>query len=95
MYCIAKDASEKKRLEKAFEIERQRFQDLFLQAPSSMGALKGKDHVYESANNLYLQLIGKENIIGKTVKEVLPEMAEQGFIDLLDKVYTTRRNIYG
>lgn len=89
MYCIAKDVTVKKRLEKAFEVERQRFYDLYLQAPSCMGILKGPDYVYEMANPLYLQLIGKTDIIGKTVKEVLPELATQGVFEFLDAVYQT------
>jgi PAS domain S-box-containing protein len=88
-YCIAKDTTEKKKLEQAFEIERQRFHDLHLQAPSCMGILKGPNHVYELANNLYLQLIDKKDIIGKTVKEVLPELEAQGIFEFLDTVYKT------
>jgi len=88
-YGIARDVTEKKRIENAFEIERKRFYDLFLHAPSSMGILIGPEHVYQTVNSLYLQLIGKTDIIGKTVKEVLPEIENQGFIQLLDNVYTT------
>jgi len=88
-YGIARDVTEKKRLENAFEIERKRFYDLFLQAPSSMGILIGPNHVFQSVNPLYLQLIGKTDIIGKTIREVLPELVEQGIIQLLDNVYTT------
>ncbi|WP_165830105.1 PAS domain S-box protein [Flavobacterium hydrophilum] len=88
-YGIAKDITDKKKLEKAFEIERQRFDDLYLQAPSCMGILKGPNHVYELANNLYLKLIDKKDIIGKTVKEVLPELEAQGIFEFLDTVYKT------
>lgn len=88
-YGIAKDITDKKKLEKAFEIERQRFNDLFLQAPSCMGILKGPNHVYELANNLYLNLIEKKDIIGKTVKEVLPELEAQSIFEFLDIVYKT------
>jgi PAS domain S-box-containing protein len=88
-YGIARDVTEKKRLENAFEIERKRFYDLFLQAPSSMGILIGPDHVFQSVNPLYLQLMRKTDIIGKPVKEVFPEMEGQGFIQLLDDVYKT------
>jgi PAS domain S-box-containing protein len=95
MYCIAKDATEKKRLEKAFESERRRFLDMFIQAPSSIGILKGPNHIFEMVNPLYLKLIGKKNIIGKTVKEALPEIVEQGFIELLDSVYQTGRSYTG
>ncbi|MGZ8553462.1 MAG: sensor histidine kinase, partial [Chitinophagaceae bacterium] len=88
-YCIGKDATEKKILEKAIEIERQRFFDLYSQAPSCMGILKGPNYVYEMANPLYLQLIDKKDIIGKTVKELLPELESQGVFEFLDGVYNT------
>lgn len=88
-YCIGKDATDKKKLEKAVEVEKQRFYDLYLQAPCCMGVLKGPDHVYEIANPLYLQLIDKKDIIGKKVIEVLPELAEQGVFEFLDTVYET------
>lgn len=88
-YCIGRDVTEKKKVENAFEIERLRFYDLFSHAPSCMGILKGPNHVYEVANDLYLQLIDKKNIIGKTVKEVLPELEAQGIFETLDTVYKT------
>ena len=92
MYCIAKDATEKKKLEKALENERLRFYKLFYQAPLSIGVLKGAEHVYEFANPVYLDLIGKKDIIGKSVKEVLPEVVEQGFINILDEVFNTGKS---
>ena len=88
-YCIGRDITEKKNIEKAFEIERLRFYNLYSQAPSCMGILKGPDHVYELANELYLQLIDKRDIIGKTLKEVLPELEPQGIFEILDTVYRT------
>jgi PAS domain S-box-containing protein len=89
MYCTAKDAREKKRLEQAFESERARFYDLFLHAPCSLCILKGPDHVFEMANDLYLQLAGRKNLIGKTMREAFPEIGEQGFVEALDSVYIT------
>ncbi|MEP6683209.1 MAG: PAS domain S-box protein [Parafilimonas sp.] len=95
MFCIAKDVTEKKRLEKGVENERDQFFYMFLKAPSAIGMLKGADHVFEMVNPLYLQLIGKKDVIGKTVAEVLPEVIEQGFIDLLDTVYTSGKSYTG
>jgi len=94
-FCIAKDVTEKKRLEKAVENERDRFFDMFSKAQSAIGMLKGADHVFEMANPLYLQLTGKKDIIGKTVAEVLPEVIEQGFIAMLDNVYRTGETYIG
>ena len=81
------DVTDKKQLEISLEIERQRFNDLYFQAPSCMGILKGPDHVYELANPLYLELIGVKDVIGKTVKEILPELEAQGILKILDNVY--------
>lgn len=83
------DITEKKILEKAVEVEIQRFQDLYSQAPSCMGILKGPNHVFELANPLLLKLIGKSNIAGQTIKEVLPELEAQGIFEFLDTVYKT------
>ncbi len=89
MYCIAKDASEKKRLGKAFEEERKRFLELFVQAPFAMGILKGPDYIIEMANHHYLKLIHSKDVLGKSFSEARPELVEQGFIDILDEVYRT------
>jgi len=88
-YGVARDATEKKRSEEALESQRKRYNDLFLQAPSCIGVVRGPNHVYEMANPLYLQLIGKRDIIGKSVREAVPEVVEQGFIEILDEVYKT------
>ncbi|WP_286760903.1 PAS domain S-box protein [Salegentibacter sp. UBA1130] len=58
-------------------------------APAAICILRGPEHTFEVANENYLKLIGNRNIIGKTVKEALPEVGNQGFIDLLDTVYST------
>jgi PAS domain S-box-containing protein len=88
-YCIGRDITEKKDIEKAYEIERLRFYNLYSQAPSCIGILKGPDHVFELANELYLKLIDKKDVIGKTVREVLPELETQGIFEILDNVYQT------
>ena len=93
MYCIAKDVTKKKRLEQAFEAERLRFYDIFSNAPSSLGIMRGPLHVFEMVNEQYLQLTGRTNIIGKTVREVFPELENQGLFDLLDYVYTTGKTV--
>ncbi len=66
-----------------------RFTQLFEQAPSFMTLLRGPEHRFEYLNPRYLQLIGGRDVVGKTVAEGLPEVVEQGFVDLLDMVYRT------
>lgn len=69
--------------------EIRRLQQLFEQAPGIMVILRGPEHIFESANSSYLQLVGNRQLIGKSVREALPEVVNQGFIDLLDQVFKT------
>ncbi|MFL5624914.1 MAG: GAF domain-containing protein, partial [Ktedonobacteraceae bacterium] len=67
----------------------QRLYDLVMQAPALICFLRGPQHVYELVNPLYLQLVGHRDIIGKPIREALPELAGQGFYELLDQVYAS------
>lgn len=69
--------------------ERQRFAELFEQAPSFMTMLRGPEHIFEMANPSYSRLVGGRDVVGRSVAEALPEAVEQGFIQLLDRVYTS------
>ncbi|HEY1187801.1 MAG TPA: PAS domain S-box protein [Gemmata sp.] len=67
----------------------QRLAEVFRHAPSFMGVLRGPDHVFERANDRYLRLVGGRELVGKPVREALPEVVGQGYTDLLDRVYRT------
>ncbi len=41
------------------------------------------------ANEAFYQLVGHRDIVGKSMKEALPELAGQGYYDLLDQVFRT------
>jgi len=71
------------------EIEHRQLRSLFEQAPSFMCFLRGKEHIFEIANAPFYQVVGHRDLIGKSVREGLPEIEAQGFIDLLDRVYQT------
>ena len=69
--------------------ERALLRALFQQAPSFMAMLRGPQHVFELANEHYLRLVGRGELLGKPVEMALPEVRQQGIIDLLDEVYRT------
>ncbi len=72
------------------EVERQRLHALFMQAPAVIVVLRGPEHVFELVNPLAEQVIGAgRGVIGKPVREALPELQGQGLIELLDQVYVT------
>ena len=89
IYCIAKDATDLKKAEKLIASERKRLSDLFMNAPVSMCILNGKDHVFELANPMYMQVAGKYDLVGKMGREAFPELEEQGLLDVLDNIYDT------
>lgn len=75
---------------KLFEEDGQPLMDMvFQQAPAFMAVLRGPTHVFTMANDSYLRLVGGRPVIGRTVAEALPEVRDQGFIELLDQVFTT------
>ncbi|SEG51488.1 sensor histidine kinase [Bosea lathyri] len=62
-------------------------EQLFEQAPSFMAVLEGPDHVFRLSNAAYQRLVGTRELTGKPVRDALPEIEGQGFLDLLDEVY--------
>ncbi len=81
--------------ERQLTAERGRLAEIFEQAPAFIATLRGPDHVFETTNPLYQQLIGHRHVIGRPVREALPEVVDQGFIELLDCVYTTGEPFVG
>jgi len=75
--------------------EMERLADLFLQAPAFFAVLGGPEHIFEMINPLYQELVGQRSVLGKTVREAVPEAEEQGFRTLLDGVYQTGKPFVG
>ena len=67
--------------------ERQWYQ--FEQAPGFICIQDGPDHVYQFANEAYRRLVGKRELIGRSVRNPMPAIHGQGFYDSLDAVYAT------
>ena len=68
---------------------RRELQRILVQLPAAVCITEGPDHIIESANSRYMQLAGRRDLIGKTAREAFPEIAGQGFFELLDHVYAT------
>ncbi len=97
-----RDITELKNLEKdrqdfllALETERSNLKAIVAQAPAFVCTLRGPNHIFELANDLYYRLIGGRDIVGKPVREALPEVAGQGFIELLDSVFHSGQTFTG
>lgn len=80
---------------RALLAESAEFRRMFQQAPGFIAVLAGPDHVFTFANDAYRRLIGEREVVGQAVIDALPEIAGQGFGELLDEVYRTGRQHIG
>jgi len=81
--------------ENALSTERTRLFEALQQAPAFFTLLEGPNHVFKITNPPYEELLGRHDIIGKSVAEAVPEAAGQGFLTILDRVYTTGEPFIG
>lgn len=75
--------------------EQDRLQRLFEQAPSFIAMLRGENHLFEMVNPGYMRLVGHPDALGRPVGEALPEVATQGFIDMLDAAFRSGKAVTG
>lgn len=75
--------------------ERSHLLGLFNQAPGFIAVLRGPLHVFELVNEAYYQLLGHREIVGKPLREAIPDVMGQGFEELLDNVYATGKPFVG
>jgi PAS domain S-box-containing protein len=73
------------------ETERKRLRELFVSAPAAIALLRGPEHSFEFVNAVYCMTVGRseEQLLGRPIREALPEIAGQGYFELLDGVYQT------
>ncbi|GAA4367240.1 hypothetical protein GCM10023185_38950 [Hymenobacter saemangeumensis] len=65
------------------------------QSPALIATLEGPEHRYAFTNSRYDALVGQRARLGSPVAECLPEVAEQGFLKLLDQVYRSGEPFVG
>jgi signal transduction histidine kinase len=71
------------------ESARRLLDGFFRQAPGFIALLRGEDHVVELANESFLRLVGKRDLVGRPIFDAVPEIRGQGFEALLRTVYTS------
>ncbi len=87
---LATDVTEQLLARKKIEDSEKRYYKMLMQSPLGFSVMKGKDMKITLANDLIKEFWGKGNDVeGKTLLELLPELADQPFPAMLDKVYTS------
>ena len=87
--CIVSETTVRVHAQQQIASERERLAQLFQQAPSFMALLEGPNHVFGFVNPAYQQLIGHRDVVGHPLGDALPEVIDQGFLELLNRVYST------
>lgn len=59
---------------------------MFDRAPGFMALLAGPDHKIAIANEAFIRLVGKRDLVGRTLFGAFPEFTEHGFDEILDGV---------
>jgi PAS domain S-box-containing protein len=84
------EARERERLIDTLTFERRRLGRLLQQAPALIAVLRGLDLVFEVANDAFVDLMGqRRELIGKPLREALPDIAAQGFVEVCLEVMRT------
>lgn len=68
------------------------FRNMVMQSPIPMTILRGKDYIIESANTVMIEEIWRkkeDDVFGKSILEVFPELKKQKYHELLHEVYTS------
>jgi PAS domain S-box-containing protein len=93
--AIVYETTERVRAIRAATAERARLAQMFEQAPSFMALLREPGHIIELANAGYQKLVDNRAVAGMPIGEALPEIAAQGFVDLLDEVVASGQSYRG
>ena len=78
------------------EHERERLQQIFMQAPTLIAVCEGPTHIYRVANPHYQAMVGAtRQLLGRTVREAFPDIEGQGYYEIMDNVFATGRPFVG
>lgn len=87
---VIEDVTDYVQAARKIEESEHRYANMVFSSPSMIAILYGEDMIIKIANDTILETWGKgKNIIGKSLFEVMPEILEQGFKELLLNVYYT------
>ncbi|WP_083440954.1 PAS domain-containing protein [Aquincola tertiaricarbonis] len=89
MFCTGVETTGKVLAQRRADHEQHRQRALLKQMPGFVAMVSGPEHVYEYVNDAYRSIAGPREFLGRTVREVFPELVGQGFYELMDGVYRT------
>ena len=95
MFCVCTETTATVLAERERLGEAERLRQLFDNAPGFMAVVRGPDHVFEMANASYQILVGRSDLIGKPVREAVPEVEGQGLFEAARQGLSKRQALLG
>jgi PAS domain S-box-containing protein len=87
---MAVDVTKQVLAQKALEESEAKLRSVIASAPAAMGLFVGRELLIEMPNQAFIDIVGKgPEIVGKPLREVMPELESQPFLQILDDVYTS------
>jgi len=87
---IVMDITDRIESEQRLKVNEEHLRTLIEQAPVATALFVGKDMVIDIPNEAMLKVWGKgRSVIGKPLREALPELEGQPFLGILDRIYKT------
>jgi PAS domain S-box-containing protein len=79
------------KIEEAYKNANANLKNIFLQAPAAIAIFEGPEQQFTLANSAYEKIINRkaEDLIGKSLREVLPELKGTGTFELYDNILKT------
>lgn len=93
--AIIRDITERKKIEEALAISKDRFQHMFDSMGSCVAVYRalddGKDFIFVDFNSAAekVEKISREDLLGKPVKQVFAGVEDFGFLEVLERVWRT------
>ena len=89
LFCACTETTGQVLAERQAASERQRQREMLQQMPGFVAVLRDPGHIFEYVNDAYVTITGRRDYLGRSAREVFPELEGQGFFELLDQVYAT------
>ncbi|MEO8108636.1 MAG: PAS domain-containing protein [Ginsengibacter sp.] len=89
IFHLSENITEKILSKKEAEAAKYNFEYYLANAAGPFAILTGRKFEFTFANEAYVELMNGRELVGKTLEEAIPEIKDQSFILLLQKVYDT------
>ena len=87
---MSMDVTKQVLAKKALEESEAKLRSVIASAPAAIGLFVGRDLIVEMPNQAFIDIVGKgPDVVGKPLREVMPELENQAFLQILDDVYTS------